>query len=197
MSTDPYCDLNVFLASSSLPTEHSDDDASFHDLRKPPPSYKTHHVPTPKCKHKPFYYSDATNVIRTTQAYSDNITNQVLSSYFENFKTSVNQHDLSPVMLQAESGANRSVTNNISILRDIKQIKPHYIGGIGSGITCTALGNYYMTANDGTTIKVPMLYSSQSSETIISPHDICDSHKYYSQFTKECDTNTGKGSLIF
>ena len=194
---EPYCNLNVFLDSSSFPDEHKADDAAFYNLQGRPPSYKTHHVPTPKCKHNGISYRGTANIICTTNAYSDNITNRVLSSYFNNFTTSVTQHDLSPVMLQTDSRANRSVTDNIHLLRDLKRIKSHYIEGIGSGIACTALGNYYMTANDGITIKVLMFFSSQSSKTVISPQDIYGSNKYYSIFTKECDTNTGKGSLNF
>ena len=134
-------------------------------------------------------------MIHTTTAYSDAITNRVLSSYFDNLTASLNQHNLSPVMLQVDSGTNRSITNDIHILRDLKQIKPHYIGGIGSGITCTVFGNCYTTADNGTTIKVPMFYSSQSRESVISHQDIYDLHKYYSIFTKECDITTGKGTL--
>ena len=47
-----------------------------------------------------------------------------------------------------------------------------------------------MAADNGTRIKVPMFYLSQSSEIGISLQDICDLHKYYSVFVREYNTGT-------
>ena len=197
MSQDSYCDLGVFMDSTSFPTNDKEKDDTFHNLRKSPPSYKIHHVPSPKCKHNGVISRDLNKITCTTNAYSNNITNHVLSTYFNNFTAAVNNHDFLPVMLQANSGENWSVTNNIHLLRDLKKMKLHYIGDIESRIICTALSNYYMTADDGKIIKVPKFYSSQSSEIVNIPQDICNSHKSYSIFTKEYDTETQKKRLTF
>ena len=71
------------------------------------------------------------------------------------------------------------------------------MGGIGSSIIYTAIGKYYMTTNDGTIIKIPMYYSSDTTETIVSTHDIYNSHRFYTIFTKEFDTETREGTLTF
>ena len=100
-------------------------------------------------------------------------------------------------MLQVDSGKYLLVTNNIYLLHNLRQIKSQYIGGIGSGIMCTAFGNYYINKNNVIGIKVPMLYSLQSSETVVCLQDICDAHKYYLIFTKEFDTTTKGKTLTF
>ena len=119
-------------------------------------------------------------------------------AYFDTFQTNVHHHDLSPVLLlQAVSGANHSVTNNIDLLRDLKYIEPHQMGGIGSGITCTSIGNYYLTAEDGAIIKVPIFYSADCQESVISPQDICDSNNEFTIFIQQGNTDTGEGFLMF
>ena len=54
-----------------------------------------------------------------------------------------------------------------------------------------------MTTIDGAIIKVALFYSSESTETIVRPQDVCDSHKTYIISTKECDTKIGEGLLTF
>ena len=96
-----------------------------------------------------------------------------------------------------DSGTNQSVTNNIDLLHDIRFIVPHQMGGIGSGITCTTIGIYYLTIDDGAIIKVPMFYSADYQETVLSPHDVCDSNKNFTIFRQQGNTDTGEESLMF
>ena len=48
--------------------------------------------------------------------------------------------------LQVDGGANRSVTNNRDYLHTSWDITPYQIGGIGSGIQCTAKGIFTLSA---------------------------------------------------
>ena len=40
------------------------------------------------------------------------------------------------IRIQADGGANRSVINHPNMINLMWKIKPHYIGGIGSGVKC-------------------------------------------------------------
>ena len=71
------------------------------------------------------------------------------------------------------------------------------MGGIGSRIICTTIGRYYLTADDGSTVKTPMFYSAESNERVISPQDVCDSNKDFTIFTQQGDIETGEGYLLF
>ena len=108
-----------------------------------------------------------------TDKYTISIINKI---YKEKFNKTLLPSQLleSPyAKIQADNGANRSVTNLKYLLTDIHKIKDHFICGIGGGITCTHKGVYNLISDDGTIIKVPMFYSPNANETIISPTDIC------------------------
>ena len=51
----------------------------------------------------------------------------------------------------ADGGANRTITNDITVLCNLQAIKPFTIGGIkeGEGITCIAVGEYCITCDNG------------------------------------------------
>ena len=74
--------------------------------------------------------------------------------------------------LQANSGANRSVTNNRDMLRVSWDTANYYIGGIGDGIVCTGMGVFHIISDDGSFLPVQIYYSSMATETVISPTDI-------------------------
>ena len=82
---------------------------------------------------------------------------------------------------QSDSGANRIVTDDISILDNVKYIDPFPMGGCNkndpAAIVCTATGHLTLHANDGTQIKVKAYFSEQVDGTIISPTTIVTQHK--------------------
>ena len=196
MSIDPYCDLDIFINQTSFTANKVQDD-SFRDLREPPLSYETYHVLVPKISlHN--NKQGACSFIRTTNKYSNDTTNKVFTNYLDTFTTNLHHQDLSPVLLlQADSGVNWNATNNIDLLRNIRFIVPHQIGGIGSGITCTTIGNYYLRTDDSAIIKFPIFYSVDYQETVISPHNLCDSNNEITIFTQQGNTDTGEGFLMF
>jgi len=56
--------------------------------------------------------------------------------------------------LQADGGANRSVTNNRDMLHVSWDIVNYSIGDIGDGIVCTAKGVFHLTCDDGSVLPV-------------------------------------------
>ena len=141
-------------------------------------------------------------IIKTTNGYYDNITTTVLNKYYESaFTTNTTQFDISPtpqfVQSQADGGANCSVTNDVTLLRNVMSISTKIIGGIRSGITYVAKGDYYITCDDGSLLKVPMYYSPDSTGTVFSPEDIVESHPTYHAWTQHAQCDTGGGYLQF
>ena len=72
------------------------------------------------------------------------------------------------------SGSNICLTNDLSILEDVRDIPPSPldVAVTGSGSMCTKSGFVTFTFKDGTTHWQPFLYSAQAAETIISPQHI-------------------------
>ena len=62
--------------------------------------------------------------------------------------------------IQSDGGANISVTNNVSLLHHVAEILNHDIGGIGSGITCTHKGIFYLKCDHNEVLPVRMFYSA-------------------------------------
>ena len=83
-------------------------------------------------------------------------------------------------------------------MHDVTPISPHYIGGIGSGIKCTSKGWYDIIAMDNTTISVPMFYSPNANDTVISPTDIVNTYPdQYNSVLQNFDVGGNKGHLVF
>ena len=104
--------------------------------------------------------------------------------------------------IQNDSGANRSVTNLISLLHNFKTIDPYPIGGVNSqtpAIYCTGFGHLKWYSEDKQVIQIPCYYCAESSGTIISPTDIVYTHmdnfKGW-QMTTNIDSKTGTFILI-
>ena len=91
------------------------------------------------------------------------------------------------IRIQADGGANRSVTNHYNIMNSIWEIKPHYIGGIGSGIKCTHRGIYKLLSDDDTILNVEMFYSKEATETVISPTDIVMTNNMFNMHNVQQD----------
>ena len=90
------------------------------------------------------------------------------------------------------------MTNDITTLHGVTIIPDHYIGGIGSGIKCTNKGWYDIIAMDNTTISVPMFYSPNANDTVISPTNIVNTYQdQYDSVLQNFDVSGNKGSLVF
>ena len=79
--------------------------------------------------------------------------------------------------IQADGGANRSVSNDMILLHMSWDIPDNHMHGIDDGITCKAKGIFHMLWNDNTMLSVNMYYSYDASETFISPTSIVLSNK--------------------
>ena len=101
------------------------------------------------------------------------------------------------IRIQADGGANRSVTNHPNIMNSMWEIKPHYIGGIGSGIKCTHRGVYKLISDDDTILNVEMFYSKEATETVISPTDIVMTNNMFNSWCQTANCSTKTGNLKF
>ena len=101
------------------------------------------------------------------------------------------------IRIQADGGANRSVTNHYNIMNSIWEIKPHYIGGICSGIQCTHKGIYKLLSDDDTILNVEMFYSKEATETVISPTDIVMTNNMFNSWSQTANCSTKTGNLKF
>ena len=114
------------------------------------------------------------------------------------------QFDFSQLKIQNDSGANRNVTNNKEILNDFQEISPYSIGGINNdestNIVCTGEGFLCLRTDDNKSIPLRMLYSPDTSGTIVSPTSIVrqysSTYMGWSIFTN-CDSATGLLKLLY
>ena len=110
---------------------------------------------------------------------------------------------INTVKAQSDSGANRIVTDQLSLLEKVKEITPTPMGGCNKeeeiAILCTAVGYLPITTDSGDTIKVLAYYSAQVDGTIISPTTIISQHRKrfsgWMQFS-DCDNKNGHIQLI-
>ena len=108
-----------------------------------------------------------------------------------------------PTIAQSDSGANRIVTDNLSLLTHVKHITPMPMGGCNkedsAAIICTATGILTITGKNNDIIKVKAYYSEEVDGTIISPTTIVtqlrDKFSGWMQFA-DCDSKTGDIQLI-
>ena len=81
-----------------------------------------------------------------------------------------------PTLAQTDSGANRIVTNDISLLKNVTFIDPIPMGGCNkndeAAITCNAVGYISLRATCGTLLTAKAYYSDEVDGTIISPTTI-------------------------
>jgi hypothetical protein len=102
---------------------------------------------------------------------------------------------------QADSGANRVITDNPLLLHDRRQIPtPYTVGSIDAAnkMYCTATGKLHLPTKEGLIEKFPCLYSTQSlAGTIISPDNNCTMSSHLTQWEQVGDTLTGKGLICF
>ena len=103
--------------------------------------------------------------------------------------------------LHHDSGANRSITNNLNLLQNIEEIPPCVMQGANAehgSITATKKGIMQMLCNDNSHILVPMYYTQDVEGTIVSPNDVCMHNSHlYQNWSKTCNVRTGVGKIIF
>ena len=82
---------------------------------------------------------------------------------------------------QGDHGANRSCTNNKSLLINYKPIDPYLIHGVnseGPAIHCEGVGFLPWQNNNGQMLLIKCYYSSSMTGTIISPNDVVQLIKF-------------------
>ena len=73
--------------------------------------------------------------------------------------------------VQADGGANRSVTPNRYMIHTSCDIPLYKIDGISDRIVCTGKGIFHIICEDGSVLPVTILYSKEATETVVSPKD--------------------------
>jgi hypothetical protein len=104
-----------------------------------------------------------------------------------------------PIRVNIDGGANRSITNDITILSNFKNIKSYSIDGVaGHALNCTGKGILPWRADSGEILFVQCYYSDNATETIISPTDVVinktDDLYAWGQYS---NINTQKGCIKF
>jgi hypothetical protein len=101
---------------------------------------------------------------------------------------------------QADSGANRAITDNPTILHNSRQMAtPYPVGSIDAEnkLYCTAVGEIHLKTLEGTVEKFQCLYSAQSAGTVISPDNKCTTSPHLTKWEQVGDTKTGQGFIRF
>ena len=105
------------------------------------------------------------------------------------------------IQVQLDGGANRSLTNDKSILHNYKEIARYPMMGIKDNdvaLTCTGKGYIPWCATTGDLLYVPCYYSPDAAETIILPTNVVLSHSHlYNAFSQFGHCTTGKGNVTF
>ena len=118
-------------------------------------------------------------------------------------EATVNKTSANMLPAQSDSGANRIVTDDMTILKNVKIIEPYPMGGCNkndpAAIICTTTGELTITSTKGDQITVKAYYSEQVDGTIISPTTIAVQHS--DRFVgwlqhSNIDTNEGTIKLI-
>jgi hypothetical protein len=101
---------------------------------------------------------------------------------------------------QADSGANRAITDNMSLLHNMRQLdKPFPVGSIDAEnkIYCTAIGELQLLTEEGGLELFPCFYCAQSAGTVISPDHKCTTSGHITKWEQDGDTRTGRGAIRF
>ena len=146
-----------------------------------------------------------TSHVSTKRLRGRQYKNIKLRHWYENkISRAINQNGIHKTVLataQNDSGANRSVTNNKSLLVNFKPISPYAINGICDGdpaIHCTGTGYLPWRADTGEVLLIRCLYCKEASGTIISPSDVnLQYKKKYDGWTMETKFDSKYGQLTF
>ncbi len=108
---------------------------------------------------------------------------------------------ITPIRVNVDGGANRSITNDITILSNYKNIKKYSMDGIaadGPAIQCTGKGLLPWCADNGDILFVQCYCSANAVDTIISPTDVIinDIQNLYA-WGQYSNVDERKGNIIF
>ena len=101
---------------------------------------------------------------------------------------------------QMDSGANKSVTNDKSLLRDFTTIDHIPVYGVGNqNVACHLIGRGYfdLHTTEGTSIPICIYFSPDCSGTIISPNAVVRDHDHFSSWTQTSHLDTGVATVCF
>ena len=105
------------------------------------------------------------------------------------------------IKMHMDGGANRSVTDDIRLLNEVRNIKPYVMSGAqkdDASIICTKVGFITLLCQGHGSIKVRTFYSPDIAETIISPGDITSSNSNnYTVWDQRCDHKNNIGFIRF
>ena len=101
---------------------------------------------------------------------------------------------------QMDSGANKNVTNDRSIIRNFVDINPVPIYGVDhrtAACHITGRGITELDTTDGTSLEIQMFYSEHCSGTIISPNAIVQRSKAFTSWVQTSHLDTGQANILF
>ena len=101
---------------------------------------------------------------------------------------------------QMDSGANKNVTNDKSIIRNYSPIQPIPIFGVDSRTAaCHIIGKGITELNtvDGSNLDVTMYYSPHCAGTILSPNAIVRNSKHFTSWMQTSHLDTGQATILF
>ena len=106
-----------------------------------------------------------------------------------------------PIQIQIDGGANRSITSRQDLLHRFKSTTAYPIYGVNKddvALQCVGRGYLPWVAENGDTLYVPMFYSPDAAETIISPTDVVMSHHHlFCAWAQFSHCTTGQGHVTF
>jgi hypothetical protein len=106
------------------------------------------------------------------------------SPYSIRYYTQTEPIDNVPVIqikIQIDGGANRSITSRQDLLHRYKPTNAYPIYGVNKddvALQCVGRGYLPWIADSGDTLYIPMFFSPEAAETIISPTDVVLSHSH-------------------
>ena len=101
---------------------------------------------------------------------------------------------------QMDSGANRNVTNDKAIIRNLIDITPIPIYGIdhrNAAYHITGKGITELDTTDGSILEIQMYYSQHCSGTIISPNAIVQRSRSFTSWVQTSHLDTGQANILF
>ena len=144
--------------------------------------------------------ADISSYINTMQQQSTDeifslhtIENSIHSSRILRMRININDQ-------QMDSGANKNVTNDKSIIRNFSSIAPMPIYGVDNrDISCHITGKSVTEINtiDGLPLEIQMYYSPHCSGTILSPNAIVTQSNNFTSWIQTSHLDTGKAQILF
>lgn len=112
-------------------------------------------------------------------------------------RSTIHHHHPHTIQVQVDGGANRSVTNDHSILTGFCYIKKYPLNGIsgdGPAVYCTGMGYLPWKSDTNETVFIKCYYCAEVAETIISPTDVVVNHiTDINAWGQYCNVDTGQG----